>query len=30
VLDYQAGVYRQTNASDHYPVWADISLDIKK
>jgi endonuclease/exonuclease/phosphatase family metal-dependent hydrolase len=26
VLDYQAGVYRQTNASDHYPVWADISL----
>lgn len=30
VLDYQAGVYRQTNASDHYPVWAEITLDINK
>jgi len=30
VPDYQAGVYRQTNASDHYPVWAEISLAIKK
>lgn len=30
VLEYQAGVYRQTNASDHYPVWAEISLGTKK
>jgi len=30
VLDNQAGVYRQTNASDHYPLWAEISLGIKK
>jgi endonuclease/exonuclease/phosphatase family metal-dependent hydrolase len=25
-LDYQAGVLRQTEASDHYPVWADIII----
>ena len=25
-LDYQAGVFRQTHASDHYPVWADIII----
>jgi len=25
-LDYTAGVYRQTDASDHYPVWAEIIL----
>ena len=28
-LDYQAGVYRHTNASDHYPVWADMSIENK-
>jgi endonuclease/exonuclease/phosphatase family metal-dependent hydrolase len=27
-LHHRAGVYRQTNASDHYPVWAEISIDI--
>ncbi len=27
--DYRSGVYRQTNASDHYPVWADMTIDIK-
>jgi endonuclease/exonuclease/phosphatase family metal-dependent hydrolase len=26
VLDYQAGVYRDTDASDHYPVWADMVM----
>jgi endonuclease/exonuclease/phosphatase family metal-dependent hydrolase len=26
-LDYQAGVYRQTDASDHYPLWAEITID---
>lgn len=26
VLDYQSGVYRQTDASDHYPVWAVITI----
>jgi len=25
-LDYTAGVYRQTDASDHYPGWVDINL----
>jgi endonuclease/exonuclease/phosphatase (EEP) superfamily protein YafD len=25
-LNYRAGVYRQTNASDHYPVWVELSL----
>lgn len=25
-LDYTSGVYRQTNASDHYPVWVEIKL----
>ena len=30
VLDYQAGVFRQTNASDHYPVWIEISVGIIK
>ena len=30
VLDYQAGVYRQTNASDHYPVWAEMLIGIPK
>jgi endonuclease/exonuclease/phosphatase family metal-dependent hydrolase len=25
-LDFTSGVYRQTNASDHYPVWAKIEL----
>lgn len=29
VLDYQSGVYRQTNASDHYPVWAQMSIDTR-
>lgn len=28
VLDYQAGVYRQTDASDHYPVWVDMLMSI--
>ena len=28
-LDYQSGVYRQTNASDHYPVWAELSIEVK-
>jgi endonuclease/exonuclease/phosphatase family metal-dependent hydrolase len=23
-LNYRAGVYRQTDASDHYPVWVEI------
>lgn len=27
-LHHRAGVYRQTNPSDHYPVWAEISIDI--
>lgn len=26
-LNYTAGVYRQTDASDHYPVRADITFD---
>jgi endonuclease/exonuclease/phosphatase family metal-dependent hydrolase len=30
VLNYRAGVYRQTNASDHYPVWAEMSLEVIK
>ncbi len=25
-LNSSAGVYRQTDASDHYPVWAEIIL----
>lgn len=29
-LNYTAGVYRQTDASDHYPVWADITLDVEE
>ena len=28
VVDYQAGVYRQTDASDHYPLWAEMSIKI--
>jgi endonuclease/exonuclease/phosphatase family metal-dependent hydrolase len=28
-LDYTAGVYRQTDASDHYPVWAEITIGAK-
>jgi len=27
-FDYQAGVYRQTDASDHYPLWAEITIPI--
>jgi len=27
-FDYQAGVYRQTDASDHYPSWAEITIPI--
>ena len=30
VLDYQSGVYRQTSASDHYPVWVEMSIGIKE
>lgn len=26
VLEYQAGVFRDTDASDHYPVWADMVM----
>ena len=26
VSDYRSGVYRETDASDHYPVWADLLL----
>jgi endonuclease/exonuclease/phosphatase family metal-dependent hydrolase len=26
-LIYQAGVYRQTDASDHYPLWVEILAD---
>lgn len=26
VVDFEAGVYRQTNASDHYPIWADMEI----
>jgi endonuclease/exonuclease/phosphatase family metal-dependent hydrolase len=29
-LDHTAGVYRQTDASDHYPVWADIKFDYEE
>ena len=24
--DYQAGVWRDTDASDHYPLWADLEM----
>ncbi len=24
--DYRSGVYRRTQASDHYPVWAEMSI----
>jgi endonuclease/exonuclease/phosphatase family metal-dependent hydrolase len=27
LLDYRAGVYRQTDASDHYPVWVELAID---
>jgi endonuclease/exonuclease/phosphatase family metal-dependent hydrolase len=30
VQDYQSGVYRQTDASDHYPVWAEITIGLDK
>jgi endonuclease/exonuclease/phosphatase family metal-dependent hydrolase len=26
VLDYESGVWRQTEASDHFPVWADLKM----
>jgi endonuclease/exonuclease/phosphatase family metal-dependent hydrolase len=29
-LIYQAGVYRQTDASDHYPLWAELSIEVAK
>lgn len=29
-LDYNAGVYRQTDASDHYPVWAILEFDFEE
>lgn len=29
VLDYEAGVWRQTDASDHYPVWAVLQVNDK-
>ena len=29
VLDYRSGVYRQTDASDHYPVWAELVIKIE-
>lgn len=29
-LDYKSGVYRQTEASDHYPIWADIKFDFEE
>ena len=29
-LHHRAGVYRQTNTSDHYPVWAVIYIDPDK
>jgi endonuclease/exonuclease/phosphatase family metal-dependent hydrolase len=25
-LDYQSGVFRQTHASDHFPIWLDMNL----
>jgi endonuclease/exonuclease/phosphatase family metal-dependent hydrolase len=28
-LEVRSGVYRQTDASDHYPVWAEMSLAIR-
>jgi len=30
VPENRSGVYRQTNASDHYPVWAEISIGKEK
>jgi len=30
VLDYQSGVYRQTDVSDHFPVWAELVIDVDK
>jgi endonuclease/exonuclease/phosphatase family metal-dependent hydrolase len=27
-LDYNAGVYRQTDASDHFPVWVEMKMDF--
>ena len=27
VLDSEAGVWRQTDASDHYPVWAVLQFE---
>jgi endonuclease/exonuclease/phosphatase family metal-dependent hydrolase len=30
VQSYQSGVYRQTDASDHYPVWAKITIGADK
>lgn len=27
-LDHRSGVYRQTNASDHFPVWAEMTIDL--
>lgn len=29
-FDYRAGVYRQTDASDHYPLWAEIKIPISE
>lgn len=26
-LDYKAGVYRETSASDHFPVWVEFTFD---
>ena len=27
VRDYEAGVWRQTEASDHFPVWAELKME---
>jgi endonuclease/exonuclease/phosphatase family metal-dependent hydrolase len=29
-FDYRAGVYRQTDASDHYPLWAEITIPTQE
>jgi endonuclease/exonuclease/phosphatase family metal-dependent hydrolase len=29
-LHHTSGVYLDTNASDHYPLWAEISIDAQK
>lgn len=29
-LEYRAGVYRQTDASDHYPLWAEITIQNRQ